>query len=74
MPCKCEIWLGDAEKELGTYEFADVPRCGETVSLPVQDSDQFSHYKVDQITHRANSAKQPSVTYLFVSLVSAASK
>lgn len=65
----CEVWLGDAERELGTYEFNDVPRCGETISLPAEDGDRFSHYKVDQITHRAAGPQCPSTTYLFVSQV-----
>lgn len=69
MTFSCEIWLGDAEKELGVYDFVVVPRCGETVSLPHEEEGKFCHYKVEQITHRAAGPNCPATTYLFVLLV-----
>ena len=71
MSFNCEIWLGDAEQELGAYELAAVPRCGETLSLPHAEIGKFCHYKVEQITHRVAGPNSAAATYLFVTPVQA---
>ncbi|MDR7040668.1 hypothetical protein J2X36_005455 [Methylobacterium sp. BE186] len=62
----CEIWK-DEKTEVGPYEFANLPRPGDTVSVPPQSGEGYLHFRVDSVTHRASSAAYPSATYLFVS-------
>lgn len=69
MPFTCELWTSDPDKEVGQYEFDCVPRKGEVVSLPMVDEDKFVHYRVGDVTHRANGPRHPALTYVFVSKV-----
>ena len=69
MPVACEIWTNEPEKEVGRYEFDNVPRKGEIVSLPKSDVDEFTHYRVEEVTHPANGTRHPTATYVFVSKV-----
>jgi hypothetical protein len=69
MPFTCELWTSEPDKKVGDYEFDCVPRSGEAVSLPKDDEDAFVHYRVVDVTHRANGPRHPAATYVFVSRV-----
>ncbi len=45
MGIACEVWLNEAEKPLGKFEFDSVPRSGETVSLPAGEEGNYTHYR-----------------------------
>ncbi|AWN39838.1 hypothetical protein [Methylobacterium durans] len=66
MSIACDVWK-DAKTEVGPYEFANLPRPGDTISVPKQSGDGYQHFRVDSVTHRASGAAHPTATYLFVS-------
>lgn len=65
MAIKCEAWL-DEKQCVGEFEFASVPRVGETISVPASEDGEYEHYRVEHVTHRAAGHQYPSTTYLFV--------
>jgi hypothetical protein len=66
MTITCDVWK-DEKTEVGQYEFATLPRTGDTVSVPKKGADGYQHFRVDSVTHRASGAAHPAATYLFVS-------
>lgn len=64
---KCELWLGEPQKKIGDHEFISVPRIGEAVSVRVDTDANYTTYRVDDITHRAQSNEDSPATYVFVS-------
>ncbi len=70
MSVDCEVWL-DEKKEVGRYVFAQLPRAGDTVSLPDDSGESkgkaYRHFRVDSVTHRAADETLKAVTYLFIS-------
>ncbi|KQO95596.1 hypothetical protein ASF33_09995 [Methylobacterium sp. Leaf92] len=65
MTIRCEAWLNEKQR-VGEFEFASVPRVGETISVPAQKDEEYVHYRVEDVTHRAAGQEHPSTTYLFV--------
>lgn len=65
MGIACEVWLNEAEKSIGKFEFDSVPRAGETISLPADDG-SYTHYRVEHVTHRAHDPSKHCATFLFV--------
>ena len=64
---QCEIWLGEPQKKIGDYEFISVPRVGEAVSVRADTDTNYTTYRVDDITHRAQSNEDSAAIYVFVS-------
>ncbi|WP_336492871.1 hypothetical protein [Methylobacterium nigriterrae] len=62
----CEVWK-DEKTEVGRYEFATLPRPGDTISVPKDSGEGYQHFRVESVTHRASAAAHPAATYLFVS-------
>lgn len=65
MPIECDVWI-DEKTEVGRYEFAQVPRAGETISVPHGDEDEYRHFRVDAVSHRATGQVHKAAIYLFV--------
>ncbi|MER2266268.1 hypothetical protein [Methylobacterium oxalidis] len=62
----CELWK-DEKTEVGSYEFANLPRPGDTISVPTRSGEGYQHFRVESVTHRASGPAHPAATYLFVS-------
>ena len=71
MTVECEVWL-DEKTEVGRYAFDQLPRAGDTISLPGAEGEGYQHFRVDSATHRAAGHTLKAATYLFVSKDSAA--
>ncbi|MGA4552405.1 hypothetical protein [Methylorubrum aminovorans] len=65
MTIRCEAWLNEKQR-VGEFEFVSVPRVGETISVPSPEDEEYVHYRVEDVTHRAAGQGHPSTTYLFV--------
>ena len=37
MGIACEVWMNEAERPIGKFEFDTVPRSGETIALPAAE-------------------------------------
>lgn len=66
MSVECEVWL-DEKTEVGRFAFAQLPRAGDTISLPGAEDQAYRHFRVDSVTHRAAGMTLKSATYVFVS-------
>jgi hypothetical protein len=66
MTVTCDVWK-DEKTEVGQYEFATLPRTGDTISVPKGNGESYQHFRVDSVTHRASGGAHPAATYLFVS-------
>ena len=66
MTVACDVWK-DEKSEVGQYEFATLPRTGDTISVPKGNGEGYQHFRVDSVTHRASGGAHPAATYLFVS-------
>ena len=66
MGVACEVWMNESERMIGKFEFDTVPRSGETISLPNDSGQQFTHYCVEHVTHRAHGSRERCATFLFV--------
>ena len=66
MTVACDVWK-DEKSEVGQYEFATLPRTGDTISVPKGNGEGYLHFRVDSVTHRASGGAHPAATYLFVS-------
>lgn len=71
MGIACEVWLNEAEKPIGKFDFDSVPRSGETIALPA-DEGSYTHYCVEHVTHRAHGPSEHCATFLFVGPIAAA--
>lgn len=65
MSVRCEVWIDEAT-QLGVFDFAQLPRPGDTVSLPIPSGESFQHYCVETVSHRASGRMHEAATYLFV--------
>lgn len=65
MSVDCEIWI-DEKTEVGRCTFDQLPRAGDTISLPSDDGQAYRHFRVDSVTHRASGETLSAATYLFV--------
>lgn len=68
MGIACEVWMNEAERPIGKFEFDTVPRSGETIALPAAAGD-YAHYQVEHVTHRAHGPSEHCATFLFVAPV-----
>ena len=66
MTIASDVWK-DEKTEVRQYEFATLPRAGDTISVPKENGEGYQHFRIDSVTHRASGAALPAATYLFVS-------